>query len=68
MLAETVLNGTLNRISGTIDYKETDPYKRAVVKGSEFIENRQFAAKNRYLPIPQGSIDKNPKLEQNPGY
>lgn len=68
MLAETVLNGTLNRISGTIDYKETDPYKRVVVKGSEFIENRQFAAKNRYLPIPQGSIDKNPKLEQNPGY
>ena len=68
MLAETVLNGTLNRISGTIDYKETDPYKRAVVKGSEFIENRQFAAKNRYLPIPQSSIDKNPKLEQNPGY
>ena len=67
MLAETVLNGTLNRISGTIDYKETDPYKRAVVKGSEFIENRQFSAKNRYLPIPQSSIDKNPKLEQNPG-
>lgn len=25
--------------------------ERAVVKGSEFIENRQFAAKNRYLPL-----------------
>ena len=68
MLAETLLNGKLNRITGTINYSETDPYKRAVVKGEGFIENRQFAAKNRYLPIPQTSMDKNPKLKQNSGY
>ncbi|WP_423809103.1 RagB/SusD family nutrient uptake outer membrane protein, partial [Phocaeicola vulgatus] len=23
---------------------------------------------NRYNPIPQGAIDNNPNLEQNPGY
>ena len=68
MLAETLLNGPLNRITGTINYSETDPYKRAVISGEALIENRQFAAKNRYLPIPQTSRDKNPNLAQNPGY
>ena len=68
MLAETLLNGPLNRIVGTIDYNETDPYKRAVVTGKDLIENREFAAKNRYLPIPQDSMDKNPNLKQNSGY
>ncbi|WP_075558493.1 RagB/SusD family nutrient uptake outer membrane protein [Parabacteroides timonensis] len=68
MLAETLLNGPLNRITGTINYSETDPYKRAVINGEALIENRQFAVKNRYLPIPQTSRDKNPNLAQNPGY
>ena len=68
MLAETLLNGPLNRITGTINYSETDPYKRAVISGEALIEKRQFAAKNRYLPIPQTSRDKNPNLAQNPGY
>lgn len=68
-LAETLLNGELNRITGTINYSETDPYKRAVISDKRaFIENRQFVEKNRYLPIPQGSIDKNPNLKQNTGY
>lgn len=68
-LAETVLNGDLTRITGTINYSETDPSKRAVISTEKaFIETRQFAERNRYLPIPQGSIDKNPKLVQNKGY
>jgi hypothetical protein len=68
MLAETVLNGPLNRITGSIDYAESDPYKRAVVTGTEKIEDRKFAPNNRYLPIPQSARDKNPQLTQNNGY
>ena len=69
MLAETVLNGPLNRIVGTVDYNGTDPYTRATVTGyNEFIENRSFAEHNRYMPIPQTARDANPNLEQNPGY
>lgn len=68
LVAETVLNGPLNRITGTINYKESDPYKRAVVTGTELIEPRQYASHNRYLPIKQDAIDKNPNLDQTPGY
>lgn len=32
------------------------------------IETRAFAEKNYLLPIPQGSRDRNPELDQNPGY
>lgn len=72
MLAETVLNGDLTRISGTINYNESDPYKRAVINtGADsrlLIMPREFTKKNRYLPIPQSSLDKNPNLKQNEGY
>lgn len=68
MLAEKVMNGDLLRIKGTINYAESDPTKRAEVTGTEVIETRQFTSRNRYLPIPQTSIDKNPNLKQNPGY
>lgn len=68
MVAETVLNGPLNRIVGTVDYDEPDPFRRAIVTGVERIEERQFSPHNRYLPIPQGNIDNNPELEQNSGY
>ncbi len=73
MVAETVLNGALERIIGTIDYNQPDPYLRAVVNvnalpADKKIEDREFVATNRYLPIPQSSIDKNPKLTQNSGY
>jgi hypothetical protein len=73
MLAETVMNGVLSRIVGTINYSETDPYLRATVdvdapESDIKIEDRKFAAHNRYLPIPQSSRDKNPQLEQNNGY
>jgi hypothetical protein len=68
MLAETALNGPLTRVTGTVDDAGTDPYTRATISGTEIIEERKFAAHNRYLPFPQSSIDKNPQLEQNPGY
>lgn len=73
MVAETVMNQTLTRVVGTIDYAESDPYKRATINVNatveqKKIEDRTFKAHQRYLPIPQENIDKNPKLEQNPGY
>ena len=68
MVAETVLNGPLNRLAGTVDYDEANPYARATVTGTEKIEDRKFSPHNRYLPIPQTAIDKNPQLNQNEGY
>ncbi|WP_455626105.1 RagB/SusD family nutrient uptake outer membrane protein [Parabacteroides sp.] len=68
MLAEKVMNGDLLRITGTVDHDEADPTMRATVTGTAKIETRQFTSRNRYLPIPQGSIDKNPNLKQNTGY
>lgn len=68
MVAETVLNGSLKAITGTIDYNEPDPTKRAVITGSELIEERQFKPFHRYLPLPQDALDKNKKLKQNEGY
>lgn len=68
MLAEKVMSGDLKRIVGTVDEKLADPTKRAKVTGTEVIETRSFAARNRYLPIPQTSMDKNPNLKQNTGY
>jgi len=65
-----LLNSNLYRITGTINYNEADPYKRAVIEPGvlSLIETRKFAPYNRYLPIPQSSIDKNPNLKQNTGY
>lgn len=68
MLAEKVMNGDLLRIAGTVNESEADPTMRAEVTGTEVIETRTFASRNRYLPIPQSSIDKNPNLKQNTGY
>ena len=68
MVAETVLNGTLTRITGTVDTTVVDPTRRAIVNGTSAVEERTFHTYNRYLPIPQKNISDNPKLEQNPGY
>lgn len=68
MVAEKVMNGELKRITGTVDESVTEPTLRATVTGSAVIETRSFTSRNRYLPIPQTSIDKNPSLDQNPGY
>ena len=68
MLAETVLNGPLTRITGTVNTAEANPELRATVTGTELIEERKFATYNRYLPIPQNARDVNTNLEQNFGY
>ena len=68
MLAETLMTGPLTRVSGTVNMSESDPYKRATVSGTSLIENRSFATHNRYLPIKQDYLDKNPNLKQNTGY
>lgn len=74
MVAETVLNGTLERRVGTVSMDASvDPELRATITvdapaTEKFIETRKFAAHNRYFPIPQTSIDKNPQLTQNDGY
>ena len=71
MVAETVLNGTLERKVG-MD-ASVDPEMRATIdvnasSTEKFIETRKFATYNRYFPIPQTSMDKNPQLTQNDGY
>ncbi len=69
MLANSLLNETLTRITGTVNYGETDQTKRATVEGTSNIETRIFTpGTHRYFPIPQDAIDKNPNLTQNPGY
>lgn len=74
MVAETVLNTTLERRVGTVSMDASvDPELRATITvdapaTEKFIETRKFAAHNRYFPIPQTSIDKNPQLTQNNGY
>lgn len=68
MVAETTMSGELVRFKGSINYSESDPFKRAVISGTERIESRSFKPHNRYLPISQGALDKNPNLKQNIGY
>lgn len=73
MFAETLLNGDLFRIAGTVNNDEPDPFKRALINLNapeieKKIETRKFSTHNRYFPIPQSSIDKNPNLKQNQGY
>ncbi len=73
LVAETVLNGVLERRVGTVDMNGSNPETRATIDvnasaADKLIENRKFSAYNRYLPIPQGAIDSNPKLTQNTGY
>lgn len=73
MLAEKVLNVTLERRVGTVDMKGSDPESRATIKqdasaADKKIEDRKFEKKNRYFPFGQEVLDKNPKLTQNKGY
>lgn len=68
MLAETLMSGELLRYTGTVNYTETDQYKRGVITGTEKVEDRIFQSHHRYFPISQSAIDKNPNLKQNPGY
>ncbi|MDR0333046.1 MAG: RagB/SusD family nutrient uptake outer membrane protein [Dysgonamonadaceae bacterium] len=70
MLAETVMNGPLTRINGTVSHDPAvDQFRRARVTGTPvLIENRVFRPHNRYLPFSTGNLDRNPQLKQNPGY
>ena len=69
------MNGPLYRMIGTIDYAKDDVDMRFIQtlpteanKADRLIESRKFEDYQRYLPIPQSEIDKNPKLKQTPGY
>lgn len=74
MLAETVLNGTLERRVGTVNMdKNLAPGERATINvnasaADKKIEDRKFKTTNRYLPIPQAAIEANQQLTQNDGY
>ena len=68
LLAETLMNGELLRITDTVDNNESEPTMRAKVTGTEVIETRQFATKNRYLPLGTYLFDSNANLRENPGY
>lgn len=73
MVAETVLNGVLERVVGTVDKNVSDETRRAVIDlnaaaSDKKIEDRVFNTYNRYNPIPQSAIDYNPNLKQNDGY
>lgn len=74
MLAETVLNKTLERVVGTVSNDSSiDPELRATINVNatpqdKKIEDRVFKPHFRYLPISTGNRDSNPKLTQNPGY
>lgn len=73
MLAEKVLNGRLERRTGTVDMEGTNPETRATIDlnasaEDKLIEVRKFEPKNRYFPFGQSVLDKNPNLKQNEGY
>jgi hypothetical protein len=61
-IAPDVLNKPTKGISITKDASGNKTYKVFT------IEARHFSEKNYLVPIPQSEIDKDSKLEQNPGY
>lgn len=75
MIAETVMNGRLDRRVGTVNMDSSIPEGERATINTEasadqlLIETRKFNTYNRYLPIPQESIDaSNKNLVQNSGY
>ena len=73
MVAETVLNGRLERRIGTVDMNGSNPETRATIKldasaEEKLIEVRKFEPKHRYFPFAQSILDKNPNLIQVNGY
>lgn len=69
MLAMTLLNGELKRITGTVDMAGSNPETRATIATqTEVIETRIFKEAFRRYPIPQDARDKNPELIQNDGF
>ncbi|MDL2282811.1 RagB/SusD family nutrient uptake outer membrane protein, partial [Parabacteroides sp. OttesenSCG-928-G06] len=75
MLAETLMNGPLYRMIGTVNTSDPDRDMRAVVEtptaaneSLRKLEDRAFQPHHRYLPISQSELDKNPNLTQTEGY
>lgn len=74
MLAEIVMNETLERMVGTVSMDANiDQTMRATINleataAEKMIESRKFQPHNRYFPIPRTVLDKNLKLTQNLGY
>lgn len=75
LLAETIMNKTLYRMSGTVDMNEPDPTRRAVIElptseNEKFrrLEQLKYEKHNRCLPFTQVELDRNPNLQQNEGY
>jgi hypothetical protein len=64
LIAEDVLN---KNATGVLIYKNSDG--SFTYTPGQLVEARKFVAPKMYwLPIPKDEIDKNPNLEQNPGY
>ena len=64
-IAEVVLNGPLHGIKITVG----ENGKLTYTPVPAFRGDRKFDPSKNYLfPIPQGAMDQNSKLEQNPGY
>lgn len=75
MLAETLLNGTLYRMVGTVDSSNPDPDMRATIElpsesnqSKRKLEDRTFSSYMRYLPIHNDQLTTNPNLTQTNGY
>ena len=68
-IATDVLNGNLMGTKRGTVLATTQPngdYNVSLTLPANLIESREFTApKNNLLPIPQGAIDKNPKLTPN---
>lgn len=70
-IAPSVMNGQLVGVKKGTVLGATQPngdHDVNLSTAGNVIESRVFADKNYLLPIPQGAMDKNPKLVQNPGY
>lgn len=64
LIAEDVLNRNATGVEVVLHPDGTKTYEPGVL-----VEQRSFNAPAMYwMPIPKGEIDKNPNLEQNPGY
>lgn len=72
MVAETVLNGALERFVGTVSNEGPEGLRATINSNAstteKLIENRSFKAYNRYFPLPQSALDKNKYLKSTPGY
>ncbi len=73
LVAETVLNGRLERMVGTVDMTGADPETRATINpdasaAAKLVEERVFKPHMRYLPLSQSVLDQNPNLKPTPGY